>query len=191
MKIYTKTGDSGTSGIIGGDRLSKDDAIFEAYGTLDEFNGHLGLVHSILVKESLNDLAKIILLVQSEVFSAGSLLATPPTKRSPDTEKAHQSIITVLEQEIDKMETELPELKNFILPGGSLDSGFVQVARAVARRAERNIIHLYLLKPDWKISNLAPFINRLSDFLFVLARYVNFKVGGAENIWTNQRQERV
>jgi cob(I)alamin adenosyltransferase len=178
MKIYTKRGDEGQTGLFGGERVSKDNLRIRAYGTLDELNAFLGLAQSELaVGSALQDRLGGI---QAELFQLGAELATPRGGKL-GVEPLDESAIALLEQEIDRMEAELPPLKNFILPGGSRGASLLHVARTVSRRAEREMVSLNRAEP------LRPpvlqYINRLSDFLFVAARWVNFSSGVNDVPW--------
>src|SRR3989344_7582308 len=181
VKIYTKTGDSGTTSLFGGKRLSKNDARVEAYGTVDELNSLLGI---ILAENPQAEVIKKVIRVQKELFVLGSDLSTPLEIKIkvPRITKAY---ITRLEKEIDQMENNLPKLKNFILPGGSKTGAKLHFARSIARRAERAIA---ALSSKEKINrNAQIYINRLSDWLFVLARYVNKLEKKSEVIWKGRK----
>ena len=179
-KIYTKTGDAGKTGLIGGTRVIKNDPRIEAYGTVDELNSHIGLVSDYCNDEA----AKIILKeIQDRLFTIGSELACDPKKDTkmpiPDL---HDSDVELLEKEMDKMDAELPRMRNFILPGGSPSVSFMHVARCVCRRAERCCVNL-----NENEGNINPliikYINRLSDYLFILARYYGMKNNIPEIAW--------
>jgi len=179
-KIYTKTGDAGKTGLIGGTRVIKNDPRIEAYGTVDELNSHIGLVSDYCNDEA----AKIILKeIQDRLFTIGSELACDPKKDTkmpiPDL---HDSDVELLEKEMDKMDAELPRMRNFILPGGSPSVSFMHVARCVCRRAERCCVNL-----NENEGNINPliikYINRLSDYLFMLARYYGMKNNIPEIAW--------
>jgi len=176
-KIYTKTGDAGETALFGGRRLPKSDLRIEAYGTVDELNSYIGLVRDCSEDTSLRKLLKN---VQERLFSLGAELATDPAKNTtpPDIQPAD---IEVLEKEIDVMEAGLPPLKNFILPGGHTTVSFCHIARCVCRRAERLVVALNLAQPVDPI--LIKYLNRLSDFLFVLARKFSKDLGAEEVIW--------
>ena len=178
-KIYTKTGDLGETGLIGGKRIFKDDVLLEAYGTVDELNAILGVVRSEGPDKRIDQWLNRI---QAELFEVGADLASPfpdeTTDKTPDKtndkikrigkEKAAQ-----LEKEIDLVEKELEPLKSFVLPGGSKSSVFLHLARTVCRRAERRIA--ILMKKDEVNPEILTYMNRLSDWLFVMARYINKK----------------
>ena len=177
MKIYTKTGDKGTTSLLTGTRVSKADMRLEAYGTTDELNSWLGLVAA----EAPHGVFFFIEELQSELFSMGSYLALdgaasfPMPQLSPD-------IVHRMEQQIDSWNQELPELKNFILPGGFISAAHLQVARTVCRRAERLVVALS--EAVDVPAEIPIFLNRLSDFLFVAARYVLHVEEQPEVIWT-------
>lgn len=181
MKIYTKTGDKGETGLIGGTRVSKSDIRIEAYGTIDELNSFVGLLASYPALASEKETLEHI---QHRLFVIGSYLAT-------DTNKAQISEFSVIkdndirkiESKIDRMNLILPELTAFILPGGSIEGSFCHVCRTISRRAERRIIDLEnLYETD---NQIKVYINRLSDYFFVLARYVSLKIGAKEILWKN------
>ena len=180
MKIYTRTGDDGTTGLIGGSRVKKHNIRLESYGTIDELNSYVGLIRSMLNDRKTD---QVIELIQNKLFVIGANLATEESigiiKRQLPCNK---SDIEMLEQEMDKMNNELPELRNFILPGGSQVSSFCHVARTVCRRAERRIVEL---SENAEVdANLIKFVNRLSDYLFVLSRKVNLDQKVPEILWS-------
>lgn len=166
MSIMTKTGDKGQTGLYNGERVPKNHLRIEAVGTLDELNAHLGLLRSMGGHESLE-------VIQSDLFELGGLLATPGTKAGF---KEPLRFLDVWAQEV---EASLPPLQNFILPGGHLLSAQAHVARTVCRRAERLMVQLTPLPQD-----ALPYINRLSDFLFLLARKFNLDTKTDEVLWT-------
>lgn len=174
MKIYTRTGDDGTTGLFSGQRVAKDHLRMEVCGTLDELNAHLGAALSGLPHA---EVSKSIREVQSRIFSLGADIATTAT----DTPRISSHEIAGLESEIDQMTEELPELRNFILPGGTPAAAEIHIARAVCRRCERLLVslaHAESVPPD-----SLRYLNRLSDFLFVLARYENFLTSTPEQKW--------
>jgi len=178
MKIYTKKGDAGGTELLGGVKVSKADQRIRTYGVFDELNAVLGLT---LAETAMPDPLSVQLIrIQSDLFRAGTELATPEGKKllaKAVTEAETQA----LEQEIDAMEAELPPLKNFILPGGVRTAGLLHLARTICRRAERE---LAALNADTAVRpELLQYINRLSDYLFVAARWVNHRQGGKEEIW--------
>src|SRR3990167_9958158 len=181
MKIYTKTGDSGTTSLFGGKRLTKDDLRVEAYGNVDELNSLLG---TVLSEQPPDNIAKKLLRIQEELFVLGTGLASPGILKVK-IPRIKRPFITRLEQEIDSWVKNLPKLRNFILPDGSKVGSQLHLARSVARRAERSIA---ALSSKEKINqNAQIYINRLSDWLFVLARYVNKLENQKENIWKGRK----
>lgn len=180
MKIYTKTGDNGETSLFGGKRVRKDNPRISAYGTVDELNAVLGIVVTEVKDEELNS---VLQSLQNELFVLGSDLATPADKGNkgfviPRIEKGN---CVRLEMLIDKFDAKLPELKNFILPGGSKGAANLHLARTVCRRAEREVVSLS--KNEELNSEIEIYLNRLSDLLFVVARYQNFISGTADINW--------
>ncbi len=179
MKIYTKTGDTGQTALIGGRRVSKADLRIDAYGTVDELNAWMGLVSDQAINEPRRNLLKSI---QDQLFVIGSILANDPDQ---PTRMSLPSLITedveVLEQAIDAMDATLPQLRAFVLPGGHQAVSFCHLARTVCRRAERLVIALD------QVSSVEPlvlqYLNRLSDYLFVLSRQMAQDLGSAEIVW--------
>lgn len=166
MKIYTKTGDKGTTSLIGGTRVPKHHIRIETYGTVDELNSFIGMIRDHN-KENVH-LNFVLNEIQDRLFTIGSALAADPEKSKMKLPDLHESDITLLENEIDKMNAELPELKAFILPGGSINASWSHLARCVCRRCERLVSQLSEESP---LPNLVLiYLNRLSDYLFVLAR---------------------
>ena len=177
MKIYTKTGDHGTTSLLTGTRVSKADMRLEAYGTLDELNSWLG----VLASEAPSNCFPLLTSIQSELFSMGSYLALEGEASFP-MPKLDPSLVESLERQIDSWNEQLPELKNFILPSGSKASSMAQVARTITRRAERRVV---ALANEVEVKEEIPvFLNRLSDFFFVQARFIHHTEGVAEHIWT-------
>ncbi len=167
MKIYTKTGDHGTTSLFGGRRVDKNSLRIEAYGCVDELNSFIG---TIVASNPPADILKKLIRVQSELFVLGTDLATPVDVKVK-IPRITKSFILRLEKEIDSFDKNLPSLKNFILPGGEETGSKFHLTRTVARRTERRIVELSLIE---KINNnCLMYINRLSDWLFVLARYIN------------------
>src|SRR5574343_797358 len=168
FRIYTKTGDSGTTSLIGGTKVPKSHLRIEAYGTIDELNSYIGLCRDIITD---GDTIKMLVEVQDRLFTIGSSLACDPIKepklRLPDL---RESDIQLLEKEIDGMEAALPEMTSFILPGGHPTVSHLHVARCVARRAERCCVRLELESLEVE-PVILKYLNRLSDYLFVLSRY--------------------
>mgnify|MGYP003410122079 CR=1 FL=1 len=170
MKIYTKTGDNGETSLVGGIRVSKCDIRLEAYGTIDELNAFLGLMHAELTDKNIQ---KFILNIQNNMFVIDGYLATDTTKKTlPDSLQLPKGEVLLLEKAIDKLSSQLLSLKGFVVPGTNRVSALCHVCRSIARRAERNI---YVLEKETMISvEIKKYINRLSDYLFVLARFVEF-----------------
>ena len=181
MRIYTRTGDEGQTGLFGGGRVAKDDPRVEAYGDVDELNATLGLARAI---EPAPRIDEILVAVQRDLFAIGALLATPdPVKMREQLAKARidESRIAQLEHDIDDGEAELTPLRAFILPGGTPKAATLHVARTVCRRAERRVVHL---SHDVDLPPLAAiYLNRLSDLLFVLARVATHRAGAGEVTW--------
>lgn len=181
MKIYTKTGDQGTTSLVGGTRVPKTDARLEAYGTIDELNAHLGLLLTYLTN---GEDSRCLRQVQHTLFAVGAYLATDQTAtplRAAGIISAGQ--VEWLEHEIDRIDAQLPSLKAFVLPGGSRGAAQCHVCRTVCRRAERRILSLSL--PARGSAELLSFVNRLSDYLFVLSRKINFDDNVSEIFWEN------
>lgn len=171
MKIYTKTGDKGETSLFGGERVWKDHSRIEAYGTVDELNSVIG-VSINEIKDT--ELKEILGSIQNDLFTVGSDLATPAQKGNKGfiIPRVESRFSSRLEELIDSFDSRLPELKNFILPGGSKGAGFLHLARTVCRRAEREVFSLS--KAEEINSEIGIYLNRLSDLLFVLARFENF-----------------
>lgn len=178
MKIYTKTGDKGTTALFGGKRVSKADLRIETYGTVDELNSYIGLLRDQEVNEKRK---KILVEIQDRLFTVGSILATEPGNTKVKVPSLIGSDITFLENEIDGMEALLPPMKSFVLPGGHQSVSFSHVARTVCRRAERLVI---ALDTQEKVDSLiVQYMNRLSDYLFVLSRKMSVELGAEETPW--------
>ena len=181
MKIYTRTGDEGDTGLFGGGRVGKDDPRVEAYGAVDELNAALGLARSI---EMMPRVDEVLAPVQRDLFAIGALLATPDhDKMREQLAKARidDDRIAELERAIDAGEAELEPLKSFILPGGTPKAAALHVARTVCRRAERRVITLQRTVALPQLAII--YLNRLSDLLFVLARVANRRAGAGEVTW--------
>ena len=182
MKIYTKTGDKGETGLIGGKRISKGDPRIVAYGSVDELNSNIGIaISSLTVKDRhlFLDLINIMTCIQSELFIVGSDLADPRypagNQNQYQTPRTEENMASALEDAIDKFETELEPITFFILPGGSIEASLLHITRTIARRAE---IAATLLSKDQIINpTVLVYLNRLSDFLFVAARLINKRLG--------------
>jgi cob(I)alamin adenosyltransferase len=180
MKIYTKTGDTGNSGLFGGRRVPKNDARLEAYGTLDELNAQLGL---LLCEKVAPQTRATVVWLQNTLFIAGADLATPFSveEKTGKAQRISDEHIAKAETFIDAYEAELPELRNFILPGGTRAAALLHIARTVCRRAERVIVCAQ--QKDEINEKLLIFVNRISDLLFVLSRYENHSSGIADTKW--------
>jgi cob(I)alamin adenosyltransferase len=184
FNIYTKTGDDGTTGLIGGTRVKKYDLRLETYGTIDELNAWIGVVKTMVTDERTGNTLQ---LIQNKLFVIGSYLATDEEKS--DLKKqlpCDGSDIKTLEEEIDFMQNVLPVLTNFVLPGGTTAAAQTHVARTVCRRAERKITELSENVTIEK--NIIVFINRLSDFLFVLSRYINHLEDISDTFWQLEKK---
>lgn len=178
MKIYTKTGDNGETSILGGKRLSKSNLRIEAYGTVDELNAYVGLVKDQEVNQKRE---AFLLAIQNQLFVIGSILATDPEKTNVKIPSLYQEDIQALEKAIDAMNEEIPPLTNFVLPGGHAAISFGHLTRTVCRRAERNVIALSL---DDKVDNLIiQYLNRLSDYFFILCRKMHQELNIPEIPW--------
>ena len=172
MKVYTKTGDAGSTALLGGTRVGKQHIRIEAYGTVDELNSFIGLLRDQNIAEGHK---KMLLTIQERLFTLGATLATDPDKKAPLKPDLHPEDIALLEQAIDRMEEGLPPLRHFILPGGHVAVSQAHVARCVCRRAERLAVALAENSPVE--ADIIRFLNRLSDYLFVLARKLAAEAG--------------
>ena len=183
MKIYTKTGDKGTTALFTGTRVPKHHIRIESYGTIDELNSHLGLIRD----QNIDSRSKNTLVtVQDKLFTVGSILATEPKKDSRlKIPRISDEDIQLLEQEIDWMNEELPEMTHFILPGGHTTVSYCHIARTVCRRAERMISYLHEQEPVPE--SVLGYVNRLSDFLFVLARKLSKDLKADEVKWIPEK----
>ena len=185
MKVYTKTGDTGTTALFGGTRVPKHHIRIESYGTVDELNSHIGLIRD----QEINPYYKTVLAeIQDRLFTVGAILATPPEKEVlKNGEKRLQNLgiaesdIELIEKEIDTMEEALPQMTHFVLPGGHTTVSYCHIARCVCRRAERLAVHLSHNEP---VADIAiKYLNRLSDYLFVLARKLSHDLNADEVKW--------
>ncbi|MEZ5008694.1 MAG: cob(I)yrinic acid a,c-diamide adenosyltransferase [Chitinophagales bacterium] len=179
MKIYTKTGDKGTTSLIGGTKVSKGHLRIEAYGTVDELNSYIGIVQSKLKPK--DSLLLLLAEIQNNLFVMGALLAADPEKSRMALPELKLSDVEKLEKAIDQMDEALEPLKAFILPSGSEGVAHCHVARCVCRRAERTVVRLSELTPVEPV--LIIYLNRLSDFLFTLSRKIGKDFGVEEVIW--------
>jgi len=178
MKIYTRTGDDGTTSLSGGRRVPKFHPRVEAYGSVDELISWIGLLRGCPVNKSRKDL---LLYIQDQLMIAAATLAMDPLNIKAPKVIPDKNSIAKLEKEIDKMEKKLPPLKNFILPGGNAEVSYCQIARCVCRRAERSVLKLDETEKTPEI--IIKFLNRLSDYLFVLSRKISYKLDIEEIKW--------
>jgi len=181
LKIYTKTGDKGDTGLIDGSRISKSDLRIRAYGEVDEANSHIGMIISSIEKKSIfDDVRKILLNVQQDLFVLGAELANPNTLKD-DNMLVKREMISTIEEYIDNFESELAPITYFILPGGSIESSLLHICRTVVRRAETSAV---ALAKGQKINQeILTYLNRISDLFFVLARVTNKRQKRADIPW--------
>lgn len=178
MKIYTKTGDQGTTALFGGKRLSKADLRIDTYGTVDELNSYIGLVRD----QDVNQKRKLVLIeIQDRLFTIGSILATEPGNEKVKVPALSESDIEYLEKEIDAMDAVLPPMRFFVLPGGHRFVSECHIARTVCRRTERLTIALAAQEEVQPL--VIKYLNRLSDYLFVLGRKISHELGTEETPW--------
>ncbi len=185
MKVYTKTGDKGTTALFGGTRVPKHHIRIESYGTIDELNSHIGLVRDQNIHQ---DYKTVLIEIQDRLFTVGAILATPPEKETLKNGQPRlqqlgikESDIEYLEKEIDTMEEILPQMTHFVLPGGHTTVSYCHIARCVCRRAERLATHLNDIEPIDEF--VIKYLNRLSDYLFVLARKLSYDLKVDEVKW--------
>ena len=181
-KIYTKGGDKGETSLLGGTRVSKSHDRVEAYGNLDELNSFIGLIRDQDINPHYRD---VLGRIQEVLFISEALVARDPDKEIRELPFFGNNDIHILEKEIDAMNDELPKLKNFILPGGNQIVSYCHIARTVCRRAERSLIRVDKSSPVDEI--IIRFVNRLSDYLFVLARKTSKDTGSKERLWVTQK----
>lgn len=191
MKVYTKTGDDGTTGLFGGTRVPKHHIRIDSYGTVDELNSWLGLIRDQKVDETHK---QQLIVIQEHLFTVGAILATDPEKEILKNgeerlkiTKVGLSEIKFLEQAIDEMDGELPQMTHFVLPGGHTTVSYCHIARTVCRRAERIATLLYESEPF--DTNVLMFLNRLSDYLFVLARKLSYNLHANEIKWIPKKKD--
>ncbi len=178
IRIYTKTGDKGETSLIGGTRLPKHHMRIEAYGNVDELNSFIGVVRDHQMDD---EIAKVLIEIQDRLFTIGSSLAADPEKNKMKLPEVKEEDITLLEKTIDDMDAELPEMKSFVLPGGHPAVSFCHVARCVCRRAERSVLQL---AENEKVNEIIyKYLNRLSDYLFVLSRKLTKDLNAEETPW--------
>lgn len=180
MKIYTKTGDKGTTALFGGKRVSKADLRIDTYGTVDELNSWMGMVRDQDVNQKRSE---ALIRIQNNLFIVGSVLATEPGNEKVKIPTLSETEVHFLEQEIDAMETTLPVMRFFVLPGGHTAVSTCHIARTVCRRAERLCIALHEQEPVAPI--VIQYLNRLSDYLFVLSRKVTYELDVEETPWNS------
>lgn len=181
-RIYTRTGDTGETALVGGQRVEKDALRIECYGTVDELNSFVGMArHSLEGQPALEPLSRILWRVQHELFNLGSILATLPEDVGPQQPRVTPRDVAQLEQEIDEMNDALPPLRSFVLPGGSRVNTELHACRTICRRAERIAITLNRYEPI--PPEAIHYLNRLSDALFVYSRWVNATLGVPESLW--------
>ena len=187
MKIYTKKGDSGSTQLVGGTPIFKSHPRLEAYGTVDELNSQLGLC--LLQLEELPTIRQSVLRFQNELFNLGSLLACDNPEWIKNLPPITENMIAKAELEIDEMTASLPELKNFILPGGSTAAAHLHIARTICRRAERatvllqDVLQIEEQPESEEIKMAIKYLNRLSDWFFVAARFANYKLEIKDQLW--------
>lgn len=191
MKIYTKTGDNGTTALFGGTRVAKHHIRIESYGTIDELNSWLGLIRD---QEIDAHTSNTIAIIQDKLFTVGAILATDPEKAILKNGKERLNIpkianadIELLEKEMDQMNEELPEMTHFILPGGHTTVSYCHIARTVCRRSERLVSHLNAGEPIDEM--VLMYVNRLSDYLFVLARKLSKDLKAKEIKWIPEKKD--
>ncbi len=183
MKIYTKTGDKGSTSLTSGERVSKSALRVEAYGTVDELNSFIGLLRSQLTGDLKQEVDALLFETQNELFNLGTHLSTQDTKKMPPL-RLNIAYPVKLESEMDRMTAQLPPLKNFVLPGGSKLAAQTHILRTICRRAERFVVRVHESETSGGLdSQVILHLNRLSDYFFVLARYCNLKEGVSEVLW--------
>lgn len=180
-KIYTKTGDAGTTSLVNGKRIAKSNSRLDAYGTVDELNSHIGVLVSLLETYAFQGAERFLKKTQNQLFNAGSQLACTDENISKTLPQITAEHIVAIEHEIDDMTKDLPELKTFILPGGNALAAQAHVLRTVCRRAERECCRL--VEGDKIPDTIIPYLNRLSDYFFVLARFFNNSLGVEDIAW--------
>jgi cob(I)alamin adenosyltransferase len=189
VKIYTRTGDKGTTSLFTGQRVSKSDSFIEALGEVDEGNSSIGLAISLLPKEPFyHSIKEQLEIIQHALFDVGAALATPRTSQQTkkiDKTRFDQEEIRLLEKWIDEMETGLPPLKTFILPGGHPAGATLHLARSIIRRAERATVPLY--EQADVVEDILIYLNRLSDYLFVVSRFLNYYLKVPETSWQTHK----
>ncbi|WP_374542508.1 cob(I)yrinic acid a,c-diamide adenosyltransferase [Flavobacterium sp.] len=191
MKVYTKTGDKGTTSLFGGTRVPKHHLRIESYGTVDELNSYIGLIRD----QDINPFYKTILMeIQDRLFTVGAIMATPPEKevlkngqQRLNINRISEKDVNLLEDQIDAMDAELPPMTHFVLPGGHSTVSYCHITRCVCRRAERLATHLNEEEPIDEA--VLTYLNRLSDYLFVLARKLSHDLNAEEIKWIPRKEE--
>ncbi len=190
-RVYTRRGDQGETDLVGGTRVTKDSPRIEAYGTVDELNAAVGVVRAVNAafharSRAGRDLDAILRKLQNELFDLGGELATPPSEFRPGMFRVGAAEVTALETCMDRCQKDLQPLKSFVLPGGGRVSAFLHVARTVCRRAERDVLRLMRSEDigEWPLA----YLNRLSDLLFVLSRWIGHHLGEREFLWERPLQ---
>lgn len=179
FKIYTKTGDKGETSLIGGTRVPKHHVRIEAYGTVDELNSYIGLIRDLVTEK--HNSYKLLIEIQDRLFTMGSILAADPEKNKMKLPELNLKDIELMEKAIDTMDELLPEMKHFVLPGGHPTISHLHIARCVCRRAERAVLHL---NEHYPVNDLTfKYLNRLSDYLFVLSRQLAVDYKANELPW--------
>lgn len=183
-KIYTKTGDKGETSLLGGTRVSKHHDLIDLYGDVDDLNSHLGHLRSFLENLSLKDDDHLLSAVQNELFTLGSLLACEPSKRKQfKLKKLDDSLLISIEKRIDHIDTELEKLQNFILPAGHCAATWCHLCRTKTRALERKLVKSFESNLEVRVDTCIEIVNRLSDYLFNLSRYINKRTNYPEIIW--------
>lgn len=178
--LYTRTGDQGTTSLVGGQRIRKDSARLDAYGTIDEFSAHIGLLHAR--HDIPGNIKSQLLKIQNMMFNFGAYLATQPEENTtPRVSGLSPVDLHAIEEWIDRLDEDTPKIHAFVLPGGSESAAIAHIARTVCRRAERTILRL--ADNEYVDTMLIAYINRLSDYLFILARHLNHVAGIQEITW--------
>lgn len=179
MKIYTRKGDDGTTGLLGGVRVSKHHARIEAYGNVDELNSYIGLIRDLVANSSHAD---FLVSIQDRLFTIGSHLAVDPSHQGKmQLPSLSEADVSALETAMDGMDERLAPMKNFVLPGGHATVSHIHIARCICRRAERSVVFLHELSPVETL--IMEYMNRLSDYLFTLSRMVAQEFGATETPW--------
>ena len=190
-RIYTKAGDGGETRLVGGQKVPKNAARIEAYGTVDELMSCIGLARTALgaadVPAGARELEAILRRIQNELFNVGSELATLPADLHPRQARVEARHIAALEREIDAWNDDLPELRSFILPGGGWVASYLHLARTVCRRAERLVVGLLSAEGEAPPSQVLPYLNRLSDALFVMSRHASRLYAEPEPLWEPEK----